>query len=134
MLSRIYASQGRFSEAANEVASRNPTSLLARVLRTAPTKVDAPETLPHMDVTSFAYLYVGAADRFLESRERQLEVGYSIPIGYAELWDPAPAYAEVRKTERFKAFVRQARLVEYWHVKGWPEFCRPVGSNDFTCD
>jgi hypothetical protein len=45
-----------------------------------------------------------------------------------------PSYAPVRKTERFKTFARQAGLVEYWRAKGWPEFCRPVGANDFVCD
>jgi hypothetical protein len=44
------------------------------------------------------------------------------------------AYTPVRKTERFKALVRQAGLVEYWKTRGWPVDCRPVGADDFECD
>ena len=50
----------------------------------------------------------------------------------AMLWHPS--YAPVRKTERFKAYVRKAGLVDYWRASGWPEFCRPIGADDFVCD
>ena len=43
-------------------------------------------------------------------------------------------YAPVRKTERFKAFVRNAGLVDYWRARGWPDLCRPMGADDFVCD
>jgi hypothetical protein len=39
----------------------------------------------------------------------------------------------VRKTERFKAYVRKAGLVDYWRARGWPDLCRPVGTDDFVC-
>ena len=48
------------------------------------------------------------------------------------LW--APSYAPVRKTERFKAFVRAAGMVDYWRAKGWPDLCHPIGADDFACD
>jgi hypothetical protein len=50
-----------------------------------------------------------------------------------EVWHPSSLYAAVRNTERFKAFARNAGLVEYWRAKGWPDFCRPVGTDDFVC-
>jgi hypothetical protein len=40
----------------------------------------------------------------------------------------------LRKTERFKAYVRERGLVEYWRAKGWPEFCKPTTDDDFVCD
>ena len=40
----------------------------------------------------------------------------------------------MRKTERFKDFVRKAGFVEYWRTRGWPDLCRPIGTDDFTCD
>ena len=46
----------------------------------------------------------------------------------------APSYAPVRKTERFKAYVRKAGLVDYWRARGWPDLCRPMGADDFVCD
>jgi hypothetical protein len=39
----------------------------------------------------------------------------------------------LRKTERFKAYVRKAGLVDYWRARGWPDLCRPVGEDDFIC-
>jgi hypothetical protein len=45
-----------------------------------------------------------------------------------------PQFAELRKTQRFKAFVRDAGFVTYWRVRGWPDLCRPVGADDFECD
>jgi hypothetical protein len=40
----------------------------------------------------------------------------------------------LRKTERFRTFVRKAGLVEYWRARGWPQFCHPTTGDDFTCD
>jgi hypothetical protein len=40
----------------------------------------------------------------------------------------------VRKTERFKAFARNAGLFDYWRAKGWPQWCHPTTGEDFACD
>jgi hypothetical protein len=32
------------------------------------------------------------------------------------------------------AYVRAAGFVDYWKQKGWPDLCRPVGTDDFVCD
>ena len=48
------------------------------------------------------------------------------------LW--TSAYAPVRKTERFKAYVRKAGMVDYWKARGWPGLCHPMGADDFVCD
>jgi hypothetical protein len=53
-------------------------------------------------------------------------------VATAFLWHPA--YAEARKTERFKTFMRKVGIVDYWRARGWPEFCRPLGSDDFMCE
>jgi TolB-like protein/Flp pilus assembly protein TadD len=127
----IYASMGRFGDAADtvlELPARNfPPELVAdaaRLLRTAPANSTEPQSLPRLASLGWIYLYVGAPMRaleFYEERDRNI----------AQLWHRS--YAPVRKTERFKALVRKAGLVDYWRAKGWPEFCRPVG-NDFACD
>jgi adenylate cyclase len=39
-----------------------------------------------------------------------------------------------RETSRFKEFVREIGLVDYWKKFGWPDLCRPVGDDDFVCD
>jgi hypothetical protein len=48
------------------------------------------------------------------------------------LW--SPTMRKIRKTPRFKKFVREIGLVEYWKKYGWPDICHPVGDDDFECD
>jgi hypothetical protein len=142
-LAMIYASMGRYSEAADVIDAnagnmRQPfqdlNRMAASLLRQAPTKRASPESIPRFRILSWLHLYVGDPQRSLEYYEDSVNSG---EIGGSAgdnglLWHPS--YALVRKTERFKAYVRSAGLVEYWRAKGWPEFCRPVGANDFTCD
>jgi hypothetical protein len=45
-----------------------------------------------------------------------------------------PVYRDMRKLPRFKQFVRDIGLVDYWREYGWADFCRRVGENDFECD
>lgn len=136
--SQIYASLGRYREAADLVQAIPAGAFLpgivenaVRLLRTAPSAVASPRTLPRLGVLSFIYLHVGAPDRILDAYEDWVAAGYSVGLMTGILWHPT--YASVRKTERFKAFVRKAGLVEYWRARGWPELCRPAGADDFEC-
>ena len=36
------------------------------------------------------------------------------------LW--ASAYSNLRKTDRFKAYLRKAGFIDYWKARGWPDF------------
>jgi hypothetical protein len=102
----------------------------ARLLRSAPAKVSAPEALPIFERgLQFIYAYVGALDRVLELPERGLIAGNANVN--ADLW--SAEVSSLRKTDRFKAFVRNAGLVDYWRARGWPDLCRPVGTDDFVC-
>jgi TolB-like protein len=47
------------------------------------------------------------------------------------LW--LPAMSEVRQLPRFKTFVAEIGLVDYWRQYGWPTHCKPAGANDFAC-
>ena len=124
LLALIYSSTGRYGEAADalmQLAAGDPNSdaaQAARLLRTAPAKRASPGELPRLRPTlTMLYLYLGAPDRALENYERIAEVGF-ISGGRSEVWHPA--YAAVRKTERFKALMRKVGLVDYWRAKGWP--------------
>lgn len=149
----IYASMGRFREAADTLAGlrgggvttpSGPFAEAARLLRSAPAKVESPEKLPELgSILSWVYLYIGAPDRVLGSYEALLEGGRMPGQEIIYLWHPS--YAPVRKTERFKAFMRKAGFVEYWRAKGWPDLCHPVGTDlsteaqrakvdDFECE
>ena len=68
----------------------------------------------------------------LEFYEGGVEVGYSVSISNSLLW--LPYYADVRKTQRYKEFMRDRGVVAYWRERGWPDLCRPVGADDFSCD
>jgi hypothetical protein len=66
----------------------------------------------------------------LEYPEKAAKEGNFGPI--AVVWRPTAA--PLRKTERFKALMRKAGLVDYWRTRGWPDLCRPMGADDFVCD
>jgi TolB-like protein/DNA-binding SARP family transcriptional activator/Flp pilus assembly protein TadD len=137
-LARIYASMGRYAEAADaltELAS-NPDSAparAARLLRAAPAKTENPDSLPPLPGGyDYVYLHVGAPERAIATYERRAEIGYLAGNPTAHVWHPS--YAPARKTQRFKTLMRKVGLVDYWRAKGWPDLCRPVGADDFVCD
>jgi len=132
-LPRIYASLGRYEEAADILSQFPPPSVVNLVaeavslLRSAPAKVAQPASLPRLGSLGFIYLHIGAPERALEFYEE----GVFIPPEFSVLWHSS--YAPVRKIERFKALMRKVGLVDYWRAKGWPEFCRPTTGDDFEC-
>jgi TolB-like protein len=143
-LAMIYASLGRYAEAADllesppgafskDVARLKAFSKdVARLLRTAPAKAAAPQSIPSDRNLDWVYLHVGAPERALESYERDVQNGWSGGIFLPLVWHSS--FAPVRKTERFKAFARNAGLVDYWRAKGWPQWCHPTTGEDFACD
>ena len=104
----------------------------AQLLRSAPAKVRNPEALPILEgELSFVYAYIGAPDRVLEFPERAIQTGALGTPMFAAIWQPL--YTSVRKTERFKALMRNAGLVDYWRARGWPDLCHPTTGDDFEC-
>jgi len=140
-LARAYAARGLYGEAAdtllaipqsNTRQSRQSIEEAARLLRNAPTKVANPDALPAWDgELSFVYVYVGAPDRVMDQLERSAATGGLNPPAARYIW--SSELSPVRKTERFKAFVRKIGAVERWRAQGWPDHCHPVGADDFTC-
>ena len=137
-LARIYASMGRYAEAADaltEIASDPDfaAAQAARLLRTAPSKTESPGTLPRLPTGyDYVYLHLGAPERALAGYERRAEIGYLAGNPTAYVWHAS--YAPVRKTEQFKSLMRKVGLVDYWRAKGWPDLCRPTTGDDFICD
>ena len=91
-----------------------------------------PQSLPGLGSLSFVFLHVGAPERVLEYYEDEVKGGYFQPISATWFWHPS--YAAVRKTDRFKQLVRDLGMVDYWRARGWPQWCHPLGTNDFACD
>jgi hypothetical protein len=48
------------------------------------------------------------------------------------IWHPHAA--EFRATNYFPDYMRRSGVLEYWQARGFPDFCRPLGDDDFSCD
>ncbi len=137
LLAEIYASMGRYGEAADalmELAAGDPNSnaaKAARLLRTPAAKPASPAEHAAAGLAPMLYLYLGAPGRTLDAYERAAEIGH-VYGNRAFVWHSA--LAPVRKTERFKALMRKVGLVEYWRAKGWPPQCHPTTGDDFECN
>jgi hypothetical protein len=85
-----------------------------------------------LGILDWVYLYAGAPERFMNTYENQLRMGYLSGAPDGPEW--APAYRSIRQTERFKAWVRDSGILVYWRAKGWPPQCHPTTAEDFVCD
>jgi DNA-binding winged helix-turn-helix (wHTH) protein/tetratricopeptide (TPR) repeat protein len=139
-IAQIYSVQGRYAEAADALMAIPPGTYpegmveeAARLLRAAQANAASPQDLPRLgDRLDFVYIYAGAPERTLERFEDDVAAGIAEPNIITRLW--SPIYAPVRKTDRFRAFARDAGLVDYWRARGWPKFCRPTTAEDFICE
>ena len=139
-LAEVYASMGRYHEAADAleevptgIFSKEAAEEAIRVLRAAPARASRANGAVCGTRLGFVHLYAGAPDRVLDFFEGLTEAGYpALGNATCRLW--APSYVAVRKSDRFKAFVRKAGMVDFWQARGWPDLCRPVGADDFVCD
>jgi len=141
-LAKAYAGAGRYAEAADTLlaisanqnfVSRRSLEDAARLLRGAPAKTRAPEALPVLERDlNFVYAYIGASDRIWESVRRSLDINLPIATVPLLLWETSSS--PMRRTERFRTFVRDLGLVDYWKARGWPDFCHPTTGDDFECN
>jgi TolB-like protein len=88
------------------------------------------------NVSTFVLLQIGVWSAYFGDAELALRALEAATARNAQnalhLW--LPSMREVRQTTRFKEFVREIGLVEYWQEFGWPDLCRPLGASDFECD
>ncbi|NHJ87641.1 MAG: hypothetical protein FK734_19425 [Asgard group archaeon] len=54
------------------------------------------------------------------------------PLSLVFVW--FPVMHEVRQLPRFKEFVKEIGLVDYWNKFGWPDFCHQLENGDFKFD
>ena len=136
---QIHSAMGQHKDAASLLREMTAANYLpgvldgaASLLDNAPSKTASPDSLPRLGNLSFVYLHVGAPERVLEFYEAALQAGYFQPISTTWLWHES--YAPVRKTERFKRYIRDIGLEEFFRARGWPAHCRPTSAQDFACD
>jgi adenylate cyclase len=73
--------------------------------------------------------YFGDPEFALDAMEKGVKINAT---GLFKIW--SPVMREVRQLPRFKEFVREIGLVDYWNQFGWPDLCHAVGDHDFECD
>ena len=89
------------------------------------------ENLSCLDLTFMAMwaAYFGNPEFALEVKEKAASIN-GTPLNH--IWHPL--MLDVRQLPRFKEFVREIGLVEYWNKFGWPDICRQLDKGDFECD
>ncbi len=87
--------------------------------------------LSERDTTNISILaaYFGDPEFAMDAMEKGNEKN---ALGLFKIW--YPVMTEVRQLPRFKEFVKEIGLVDYWSKFGWPDLCRPVGDDDFVCE
>jgi adenylate cyclase len=80
------------------------------------------------DISTWA-AYFGDSEFAMNAMEKSVSLS---TLNLLVIW--APVFQEIRQLPRFKEYVREIGLVEYWKEYGWPDLCRPVGDDDFVCD
>jgi adenylate cyclase len=48
-------------------------------------------------------------------------------------WAQQPVFRAVFNQPSVKAYLRRIGLLDHWRDHGWPETCRPMGTDDFEC-
>jgi TolB-like protein/Tfp pilus assembly protein PilF len=134
------ADAGRYRDAADALLATPPTPIesrtviedAARYLRSAPAAAVSRDDLPAFEMFSLVYLFTGAPNRYFDYFERNIAVVGSVKNAVADSWNPI--LAPLRKTERFKELMHEAKLVDFWRTHSWPDLCHPVGAEDFACN
>jgi TolB-like protein/Tfp pilus assembly protein PilF len=118
---------------------RPVTDLVAKALhsvaaRDAALRAVAAEAASDPDFDFRIPLIILRADEtLLQLLNKGIESGYTsaIPVTLIHFW--SPRFKTLRGDQRFREFVRNARLVDYWKKHGWPDRCRAKGEDDFEC-
>jgi len=73
--------------------------------------------------------YFGDPEFAMDALKKAIRINATVL--YA-VWSPVTQ--ETRHLPRFKEFIKEIGLVDYWNKFGWPDLCRPLGDVDFECD
>jgi TolB-like protein len=87
--------------------------------------------LSENDITNISLwaAYFGDPEFAMNAMEKGIRINAS---GLFKIW--LPVMHEVRQLPRFKKFVIEMGLIDFWNRFGCPDLCRPVGDDDFECD
>ena len=135
-LAEAYAATGQFDKAADSIAAskRSPLYLVdpksvdaaEALMRALAAKMPIPKVYP-VAYYNWIFAYAGQPERLMGEPERFWQIGNLRTFIFDH------SLAPVRKTERFKKFVCDVGLVDYWKARGWPELCHPTTGDGFEC-
>jgi tetratricopeptide (TPR) repeat protein len=139
-LPEVYASQGRFKEAADGLRSISTTLVrqdtrLSQYLATAEELLRAAPNAPagndrlELGVLDWVYVHIGDPEQVVGAFDKGVQMGFQAGGNNGAEW--APVYASVRKTERFKKYIRDSGIFAYWQNHGWPERCHRMAGDDY---
>jgi TolB-like protein/Tfp pilus assembly protein PilF len=57
-----------------------------------------------------------------------------VPVSAISAWWWGVGYPGLAESPHRREAMIQVRLPEYWHARGFPPQCRPVGADDFACE
>ncbi len=83
------------------------------------------------DIYVYCMALVGDLDEAFAGLEAMLA---NDPTDIKVMWSPDSAFAVMRQSPRFKQVLEAQGLPALYQVRGWPDRCRAVGAQDFSCD
>ena len=101
-------------------------------LQEALAKVSAPGAMKAMQVEYarlMLLLHAGTSQAFFKQLARVKSFDNSI---WSVLWYQTSA--RQRHDPAMKTWARESGMLELWRSRGWPDFCHPVGEEDFACE
>jgi tetratricopeptide (TPR) repeat protein len=141
-MARAFAASGRYAEAADALlamspevkrVSRKSVEDAAGLLRELSVGHPLPSKLPSLEgELCFVYAHTAEPGRVLDTAERDVSLNFGDLAPLDSLW--LPLYSPVRRTERFRTFVRNAGLLTYWRQRQWADRCHAGGPDGFQCD
>jgi len=78
---------------------------------------------------SWCAAYFGDPEFAMDALKKAVSIDATVLFA---VW--GPVMQETRHLPRFKIFIREIGLVEYWNEFGWPDICRPLDNDNFECD
>ena len=83
----------------------------------------------HYYPTLFGSLWLQRGDIFVRFAET---LSNNNTVEHSFMW--RAHYRPMMQQAEIKQYLRRGGLVDLWRIRGWPDFCKPLGADDFVCE
>ena len=83
----------------------------------------------HYYPSLFGSLWLQRGDIFVRFTET---LSNNSTVEHSFMW--RAHYRSILQQAEIKQYLRRVGLVDLWRIRGWPDFCRPLGADDFVCE